>query len=289
VLLAFHRKIDKIIEDRGMQKLKHGEPLAKDRLQIAAKVRELRRSRKWTQAELSRRLRLSQNRLSEIERGAGSFTAEQFLLLLKLFNVAASHFVSEPGAPDLRIQNALARLGALHLQESVHVLPSEQLEDVHDVVREALVAGSPRTLTALAPVLVRNADRLNLPRLFAELEKHGLERRLAWVVENTLAALARLPGGSGSESKDWTKIDRRAEASLRGLLEFLIARDRHRDRLEPVVLTVPPDVLDATIRSKRTLDEVRSSASKISQRWGIVTSLQPEDFLQALKAARAGH
>ena len=59
--------------------------LDKDRRRIAAKVRELRQSRNWTQAELSKRLQLSQSRLSEIERGAGSFTAEQFLLLLRLF------------------------------------------------------------------------------------------------------------------------------------------------------------------------------------------------------------
>jgi transcriptional regulator with XRE-family HTH domain len=262
------------------------DPLARGRSQIAAKVRELRRSRNWTQAELSEQLQMSQSRLSEIERGAGSFTAEQFLLLLKLFNVAASHFVSAPGEQALQIQNALARLGAFHLQESVHVLPSEQLDDVHDVVKEALVDGSPRTLTALAPVLVRNADRLNLSRLFAELERAGLERRLAWIVENTLAALALLPRGSGSEAKEWTRIVRRAEVSLRELLEFITEREPSRDKPGRAA---PPDVLDPAIRSRRTLDEVRSSGSRISQRWGIVTGLQVEDFLQALRAARAGH
>src|SRR5688572_5183840 len=239
-----------------MRARKAQKPLEKTRQRIAAKVRELRQSRKWTQAELSKQLHLSQNRLSEIERGAGSFTAEQFLFLLKLFNVPASHFVDEAAEQDVRIQNALARLGAFHLQECAHVLPSEQLDDVHDVVKEALVYGSPSTLTALAPVLVRNADRLNLPRLLAELERAGLERRLAWVVENTLAALAQLPRGSGSESKQWTKIDRRAEASMRELLDVISARDRLRPLPEAAS---PPDVVDATIRSKRTLDEVRSS------------------------------
>jgi transcriptional regulator with XRE-family HTH domain len=263
--------------------------LRKSRSEIAAKARELRQSRNWTQAELSKRLHLSQSRLSEIERGAGSFTAEQFLLLLKLFNVPVSDFVREPGERDLRIQNALARLGAFHLQESVDVLPSERLDDVHDVVKEALVDGAPRTLTALAPVLVRNADLLNLPRLFAELKKAGMERRLAWVVENTLGALAQLPRGSGSEAREWAKIDRRAKASLQGLQEFIAVSDQSRKMLDPAAPAFPPDILDATIRSKRTLDEVQGSASEISQRWGIVTSLQVEDFLQALKAARADH
>lgn len=46
------------------------------------------------------------------------------------------------------------------------------------------------------------------------------------------------------------------------------------------------DILDPSIRSKRTLNEVKASSSPISQRWGIVTSLQPEDFSRALRDAR---
>jgi len=253
-----------------------------ERQAIAARVRELRQSRKWTQAELSKQLHLSQSRLSEIERGDGSFTAEQFLLLLKLFNVTASHFVNGAGERDLRIQNALVRLGAFHVQESAHVLPSEELADVHAVVREALAGGAPRTLTALAPVFVRNTERLNLPRLHAELERVGLERRLAWVVENTLMAIRSLHK-LDARSKEWAKLDRRAELQLDHFLGYITATDHLPSRDSPL------DILDTTIRSKRTLDEVRGAGSEISRRWGIVTSLQPEDFLQALKAARAHH
>lgn len=256
--------------------------LKKHRGEIAAKIRELRQSRKWTQAELAQQLQLSQNRLSEIERGKGSFTAEQFLLLLKLFNVPLSHFVSEPAAPELRLQNALARLGAFHVQEHVHILPSEQLVEVHDVVREALVDGSPRVVTALAPVLVRNAERLNLARLYVELERFGLESRLPWVIDNTLAALARI-ASAGSQSKEWIKLDRRAATHLGHFLDHIGGRVRARERSAPL------DVLDVTIRSRQTLDEVQRGASEISQRWGIITSLQVDDFLQALKAAHAAH
>jgi hypothetical protein len=137
-------------------------------------------------------------------------------------------------------------------------------------------------VTALAPVLVRNAERLNLSKLHAELERIGLERRLAWLVENTLTALRADPK-LGATSKEWAKTDRRAELLLDQFMEHVTARS-HASSPQ-----APSDVLDATIRSKRTLEEVRRSASKISQRWGIVTSLQAEDFLQALKAARAGH
>jgi len=257
---------------------KRREPQVKIRRTIAAKVRELRQFRGWTQAELAKQLQLSQNRLSEIERGDGSFTAEQFLLLLKLFNVGVSQFVREPGDHGPGIQNALARLGALHLRESVQVLPSEHLEEVHDVVREALIDGSPRIITALAPVLVRNAERLNLAKLHAELEHIGRARRLAWVIDNTLTALQHLSHGS-TDAHEWSKLYRGAELRLRLFLEFAdLPPGRH----------FALDILDATVRSKRTLEEVQRAASQPSQRWGIITSLQPEDFLQALKAAHAG-
>ena len=227
---------------------------------------------------------MSQSRLSEIERGGGSFTAEQFLLLLRIFNVAASDFVSDPGAPELQLQNALARLGASHLQESAHVLPSKHLEEVHDVVREALVEGSPRSLTALAPVLVRHPERLRLSALYAELARLGMERRFVWLIENTLAALDLFHKEPGTASREWARRDRMAEVVLQHFLKSIPSSDRGGG-LE----VAPPHILDATIRSERTLREVQSAASKISQRWGIVTSLQPEDFLQALKAARASH
>ena len=58
------------------------------------------------------------------------------------------------------------------------MLPSEQLTEVADVVRETLIgAESSRLLTALAPVLVQNIDRLNLPKLHAQLVEMGLQRR----------------------------------------------------------------------------------------------------------------
>lgn len=267
-----------------MLKAKRLELLERDRRTIAAKVRELRQSRNWTQAELSKQLQMSQNRLSEIERGAGSFTAEQFLLLLRIFNVAASDFVSEPGTPDLQLQNALARLGAPHLQESAQVLPSKHLEEVHDVVREALVDGSPRIISALAPVLVFNASRLKLGKLYSELERLGMERRLAWVVDNTLAAMALLHAEAGSMmSREWARLARMAEIVLQYFLNAIPPPHRGGD------LQAAPQILDATIRSERTLREVQRSASEISRRWAIATSLQPADFLQALKAAGAGH
>src|SRR5256885_1309157 len=107
--------------------------------EISNKVKLLREQRQWTQAELSRQLGLSQSRLSEIERGQGSFTAEQFIAILRLFNVPVTHFVSERKASS-EIQNALARLGAAQLQEDPNYLSSDLIREASDIVREVLIA-----------------------------------------------------------------------------------------------------------------------------------------------------
>ena len=254
--------------------------LSKSRTKIATKVRELRLAQKLTQTELAKRLFITQNRLSELERGDGSFTAEQFLELLRLFNVMPSDFVQDARQHDLALQNALAHLGAVHLQEN-ELVGASTLREIHDVVREVLLDGSPRLVTALAPVIVLHAGLVNLPKLYAELHRLGFERRLIWLVENTLDALTTLASESGSDAKRWLKLKRRAEVPFRMFLELASARGQES------AWEGPPDRLDATIRTMKTLEQVKRSASPSSTRWGIVTSLQPEDFIQALRASHA--
>ena len=261
---------------------KQVQSLDKVRVEIAKRVRELRQERHWTQAELSSRLQLSQSRLSEIERGGSSFTAEQFLTILKLFNVPVNHFSETAPNQVSELQNALARLGAIHLQESADVLPSERLEKVADVVRETLVAAEyPRLITALGPVLVCHVDHIKLKRLEVQLAEAGLERRLAWLVDNTLEAIRQEL--HHSPSRQWGKLYRRAEVVLGTFLDLVNAEQRLRSSNSKPAL----DLLDADIRSKKTLDDVVASSSPMSRRWGIVTSLQAEDFVEALRAARA--
>ena len=87
-------------------------PLDKARTAIARRVQGLPKDRHWTQAEFPspRPLPEPPQRSS---RGAGSLTAEQFLGILRLFNVAASEFDPGRSNPSSDLQNALARLGAL--------------------------------------------------------------------------------------------------------------------------------------------------------------------------------
>jgi transcriptional regulator with XRE-family HTH domain len=251
--------------------------LEKTRLQIARKVRELRFARNWTQAELASKLGLSQGRLSALERGTGSFTAEQLLQILALFNVAATHF-AEGRQQDFEadLQNALVRLGATHLRQASDVLPTERLEDVTALVRETLASQSSRQIAALAPVLVVNIDQLSLPQLQLRLSEAGLERRLGWLAENTVEAIRRevplLPSGPSTQSY------RRAELLL-GML-----RDTLASRIDATGTLV--DLLEPVVASKKTLDELRETSSPVSRRWGILTSLQVDDFVDALRAAR---
>jgi transcriptional regulator with XRE-family HTH domain len=273
-----YREID-IGIDIPMNGVEMTHTLERDRARIVGRVRALREERRWTQAELARHLGLSQSRLSEIERGAGSFTAEQFVAILRLFNVGIDAFT--PGAePTAELQNALARLGATHLHENVQVIPAPRLDVVENAIRETIAhAASPRLLTALAPVLVRNVDRIHLAAIATRLAELGLERRWAWILDNTLAALR---GERGSDvPRRWALRYRRAEVSL------VLFLDSVSDRLaEPGRSRATRDLLDPEIRTARTVAELEVSASEISKRWGIVTAIQPADFTAALRAAR---
>jgi len=252
------------------------------RTEIARKVRALRAERRLTQGELSKDLGLSQGRFSEIERGQGSFSAEQFLELLRLFNVPVSHFAPEGKEFVSEIQNALARLGASHLHERSDVLPSDLLEEVGDVVREVLVGAEfPRHITSLAPVLVRNIDSINLTKLRIQFLEYGLERRWVWLLENTLEAI--LHELSEGLSRKQSALYRRAQLVLTAHIDSANS-DRLSTRIDQAL-----DILDTNILSRKTLQEVQNDSSPISQRLGIVTNIQPDDFIQALKASRVAH
>ncbi len=248
------------------------------RTSIAGKVRQLRTERRWTQAQLAKLLGLSQNRLSEIELGQGSFTAEQLLVVLKTFNVPVDYFASSKASAESQLQNALARLGGSHLFESSEVLPTEALKEVNEVILQTLVSGeSPRQTSALAPVIVANINRINLSKLRADLRQAGFERHLGWVLENTLEALRQEK--DPTRSREWRVRYKRAETVLENFLApWLNERDNSAS-------TPAEDILDKGIASQETVEQVRASSSRISKAWRIVTRFQTEDFVHALRQA----
>jgi transcriptional regulator with XRE-family HTH domain len=218
-------------------------------------------------------LHITQGRLSELERGKASFTAEQFLTILRIFNVPASEFVPPSGTAEAELQNAVARLGARHLLELDHSLPSERFREAHAAVREVLVdARSPRLIAGLAPVLVEHADTINLAKLALELNVVGLERRLFWLAENVHEAV-RLAFRKQPQPARARQL-RRARLVLSQFLQAPSPRHRKPDTI---------DLLDKSARSEDTIHELQAEASAISKRWNIATALQVSDFYDALE------
>jgi transcriptional regulator with XRE-family HTH domain len=245
---------------------------------IARGVRRHRKERRWTQAQLAARLGVTQAWVSIVERGEGSLSAEQLLLLLQLFNATLDDFGARSRDREGTLQNALARLGAFHLAEDGDELPSERLAQLHDVLRETLIlAESSRLIAGLAPVLVRNARTANLLKVQRELELAGHPRRLPWVVDNTLSAIrTRL---KESPPRSVMAAYRRAETMLESFMEVT------GTALLPRGKRVAPDVVEADVRSKETLREILAAASPPSRRWRIVSNLQTHDFVDALRHA----
>ena len=241
---------------------------------IASGVRRLRKERRWTQSKFAKLLNLSQSRFSEIERGNGSFTAEQFLLILKTFNVSINYFIESKTKSVSALQNALARLGAHHLQEETDALPSEKLDEVNRVIEEALTAAwSSRQIASLANILVLHFRECNLNIIWQRLWNRGLANRLGWLAENTLHALESemkkaLP-------KDLTQKYKRAETFLSLFLQT------HRPQIQQ---DTAEDVLDSSITSQKTLELVREKRSEFSKKWHIITRITHGDFQESLGA-----
>ena len=242
-------------------------------------MRDLRKGRGLSQGALGKILGLSQSSLSEIELGQGSLSAEQFIQLLKVFNVPASHFDPAPGDPGGAIQKALAAHGANHLVEDPDLLPSENLARVDSIIRETLVSGeNPRALTALAPVIIGNIGQINLPKLFAQFKDYNLENRYRWLIDNLLGAIA-------ITLKD--VLPRKRTLALSKAANLL---QNHRDRIHArgtTQDTLYEDYLGLPIASPKTKNEVLRDRSEISTAWNILTTIQVEDFANAIKESYA--
>ena len=249
--------------------------LEKTRLLISSRVRILREQRRWTQKDLAGKLEVTQGRISQLERGKGSFTAEQFIEILTLFNTPASEFLPAKHNADHLIQNALAQAGARHLTE-IDALPSERLQQIDVLIRETLIeASSPRQIAALAPILLEHAKRIDLVKIFARLGELGLAHRFGWLAEHTAEAIrCELNGPIPFSAKQKYRI---VERSLEGLLRFghSFLENRH----------LQPDTL-GEILSEKGLRELEANASSIDRRWAVFTRITTEDFIEALRANR---
>lgn len=245
-------------------------------------LKKIRKARKLTQGELAKILGISQQRLSEIERGKGSISAEQLLKLLARFNLPLSYFLKEEKKdPEAKLQNALARLGANHLREIPEIIVPEKYNDPNEVVFETLyTSSSPRLIIALAPIIVKNIQRINFALIEKKLHDFGRENRLWWILENTLQSIqSRLKEPLPRNLKLLYRI---AETALAGNILFrqYVVQERLSKQQNK-----PEDILDSGIASQKTLEVVKSHRDEIAQKWNITTRIKQSDFEEALKNA----
>lgn len=248
---------------------------------IGIRVRQLRRERRLTQKHLADLLGITQGYLSKLESGRGGFSADQFLLLLRHFNITSDFFSPEATRVGNQIQNALARQGAFQLAEDNATLPSERLKNATATIREALVSGdSARQVAAVAPVLVANAGQINFQHLRAQFSELGLDNRLGWALENALAAIqiesnSLLP-------REWRLRYRRASLIIEPFLKAWQASPVPRHPKAPPQY----DLLDPEITSEEAKAEVIAGLPASAKRWKIATRLAVADFVHALRGAR---
>ncbi|PCI31283.1 MAG: hypothetical protein COB53_13490 [Elusimicrobia bacterium] len=248
---------------------------------IGARLRELRKERRWTQQRLADLLGITQGHLSQLERGKRELSARQLLTILNHFNVPIDYFSPEPPPTGSQIQNALARHGAGHLAESADIFPTERLKRATDTIRETLVsADSSRQIAAVAPVLVNHAGQFNLTRLRNEFAALGLENRLGWAIDCTLEAI-RLQSEQVLQRELRLKYRRAALIIESFFAPWRISPGPTTDPRDPPQY----DVLDPEITSRETLDQVIKNLSPIAQKWKIATGIEVDDFGRALRGA----
>lgn len=248
------------------------EPLEKARSRIGKLVRELRIERAWSQKELADRLALTQPRLSEIERGRRSLTAEQLLRLLQLTNTSVLRFLAEVPSKDAATQNALIRFGASHLVANQQA-PAGPDDPTSLVVEVLSAAPPPRHVVSLAPVLVRSADSISLAEVAHRLRREGRSNRLGWLVESIRAAIDAQPSRDIPERLELARAATLLELFEQGAI------------VRPPSAEFPLDVLDRDIRTLETASRVFDTASPAARRWRVATRLTHEDFSRSLRDA----
>lgn len=137
-----------------------------------------------------------------------------------------------------------------------------------------MLDGSPRLVTAIAPVLVAHARQLSFEPLFVELRRLGREHRLGWAIENTVAALDKLANDRHAPSRKKLLLHVGLPLDLAASVAFQTRAPQQW-----------PDVLDLAIRTDATRADVQRRSSRISKKWGIVSAIRVDDFVDALRAS----
>lgn len=250
---------------------------------IATSLKRARLERRVTQRELATTLGMTQARLSQIENGKGSLSAEQLITVLKHFNLPLNYFVRETKkeAPEDKLQNALNAMGATELYTIPDTLQSEQLIKLENLITETLtMAYSSRTITALAPVIIEHVESINFQHIQNSMHQIGLLGRLGWTLENTVNALISEQSPSLPRTK--TLLYRRC------LVKINLALNNIKPSWNTIYQHLPTeDLLDKNISSEKTLQETKNMSDELARKWKIITTITVNDFIQAIRGAQS--
>jgi transcriptional regulator with XRE-family HTH domain len=81
-------------------------PRASQILLVGQKIRQIRKSRHLTQADLAARIGVTQSDLSRMENGEYKVGLDTLFKILQVFELSMSHFFEEPAGPDAASENA---------------------------------------------------------------------------------------------------------------------------------------------------------------------------------------
>jgi len=243
------------------------------RKQIAHTIKQARRNRRLTQQELANRIGVSQSRFSDIENGKITLSAEQFVQLATYLNIPLDEFAKGSTDEAKQLQNALARHGGSKLRET-EVLPSSEFGKVDDVILKTLLnALNARHIVSLAPVTINNIEQINLKSLENRLYTMGLQNRWLWLIASILSAV---------RSRLNEYVPRRIRLKYKRV-ELILSNYLSYPELLHRVTASSPDMLDRTIVSHKSFALINRSRDELASKWNIVTRINNNDFISALK------
>lgn len=223
----------------------------------ALDLRQLRRSRGWSQVETARKLRVSQPYLSLLERGQREITSTLSRRLLRTLDLSPS-FLPLPASlsdwGEVRANKLARRLAALGYEPLAYLQSATRPENPAAVLLWALSADNleARLVEALPWLLLRFAD-MKLDWLVSEAKVRDLQNRLGFV---------------GSLAKDVAARDQRYQGRYQGLKALERQLDHSRLARE--------DTLCDAAMSTRMREALRRTRSTAAVHWNLLTGWAAE-------------
>jgi transcriptional regulator with XRE-family HTH domain len=109
-------------------------PRASQILLVGQKIRQIRKSRHLTQADLASRIGVTQSDLSRMENGEYKVGLDTLFRILQVFELSMSHFFEEPASGDASRADAGENAGVTAPFEDWAALPVEARREVSEFI-----------------------------------------------------------------------------------------------------------------------------------------------------------